>query len=446
MSRKKPISRRTVLKGLGATLGLPLLDIMSSPAWAGSQKVAKPPVRMGFVFFPNGSIIPDWKPQGDGKNFRFSKTLKPLEKVRNEINIISGLAQENGRANGDGAGDHARCAGSFLTGAHPYKTAGANIRLGVSVDQVAASRIGHLTRLPSLELGIERGRNAGSCDSGYSCAYSSNIAWKSPTTPVAKEIHPRLAFERLFGTNDSKKVAQKRNLRRQSILDLVADDARKIRSRLGKNDRQKIAEYFESIHEIEMRLSKPETKTLKKRPDLKVPSGIPGDLTEHIRLMFDLMAVAFQTDNTRIATFMLANAGSNRSYPMVNVNEGHHSISHHRNQREKIEKLQRIDHYLVSQFAYFVKKLQSIPEGEGTLLDNCMMLYGSGLSDGNRHWHHELPVVLAGKAGGRIRSGSHRIYPSETPMNNLFLSMLDLMGANVEKLGDSSGRLSGLVG
>jgi hypothetical protein len=411
----------------------------------GDQQPDRPPVRIGFLFFPNGAIMPSWTPSSEGEGFEFTATLKPLEPLRSHITIVSGLAQDNGRAKGDGPGDHARAAASYLTGAHPYKTSGANIRVGVSVDQVAADRVGHLTRLPSLELGIEAGRNAGNCDSGYSCAYSSNISWKTETTPMAKEIHPRLVFERLFGSGDqASDNRRERDAFRRSILDFVAADAERLKDRLGKADRQKLDQYFSSVRELEQRIERVEQQARVERPEFEVPEAIPRNTQEHIRLMYDLLVLAFRTDSTRVATFMLGNAGSNRSYPMVDVREGHHQLSHHGNNPEMMEKIQRIDHFLVGEFAYFLSQLQVVEEGSGTLLDHVMIMYGSGLSDGNRHSHHDLPVVLAGGAAGTIRTGCHIRLPGEVPLNNLFLSMLDRVGANVDKLGDSSGRLKSI--
>ncbi len=452
---RSQLPRRTFLRGVGAAMSLPLLEAMipggdfalPRALAAGTNPASGPlPVRMAFVFFPNGAIMPSWTPKDDGRSFTFSETLAPLEKLRDDILVVSGLAQDNGRAKGDGPGDHARSAASFLTGAHPFKTSGENISVGMSVDQAAAQQIGERTKLPSLEIGIERGRNAGNCDSGYSCAYSNNVSWKSATTPMAKEINPRLVFERLFGTGQRDERAARRELYRKSILDAVAGDARELQGRLGKTDRRKLDEYFTSVRELEERIVRAEKLAEQQRPDFKVPDGVPGNLDEHIRLVYDLLALAFRTDTTRVATYMLANEGSNRSYPQVGVTDGHHSLSHHQNKDEPIAKIRKIDQYLVKHFAYFVEKLKSIPEGTGTLLDNCMVLYGSGLGDGNRHDHHDLPVVLAGRAGGTIATGRHVRHKHDTPMNNLFLSMLDRVGAKVDSIGDSSGRLRGLEG
>jgi hypothetical protein len=470
------LDRRSFLRsarygaGVGASIavGLPLLEAMA-PRLAHGAAPAKAPVRAAFVFFPNGAIMDRWNPASSSDAFTLSDTLSPLESVKSEIVVVSGLAQDNGRAKGDGPGDHARSAASFLTGAHPYKTAGADIRVGMSVDQAAADRIGGRTRLPSLELGIERGRQAGGCDSGYSCAYSNSISWKNATTPMAKEIQPRLVFERLFGTGSAggSRELRDRDFFRQSILDLVAEDARALRRSLGATDQRKIDEYFTGVRELEQRIQRSEQNSRQERrdlaasagsnpaagstaaaepsvPKLDLPDGVPSDLATHIRLMCDLMVLAFRTDATRVCTFMLANEGSNRTYPMVGVTEGHHQLSHHQSNRDKMEKIQKIDKFLAAQFAYLVEQLRAVTEGEGTLLDHSMLLYGSGLSDGNRHRHDDLPIVLAGRGGGTIKTGRHLKYEKETPLNNLFLSMLDRLDANTEQLGDSSGRLSDL--
>jgi hypothetical protein len=426
-------------------MGLPLLEVML-PRRSFAAEATKPPVRMGFVSFPNGAIMRAWKPKRlENGAFQLNETLKPLEDVFENVTVIAGLAQDNGRAKGDGAGDHARSAASLLTGAHPVKTSGSNIRVGQSVDQAAAERIGYLTRLPSLEIGLERGRDAGGCDSGYSCAYSNNISWKNANTPMSKEINPRLVFERLFGSQKDEQTLTRRTRVRQSVLDLVAEQAADLKNRLGTSDQQKLDQYFTSVREIEQRITRAQNSQIE-RPDFETPEGVPGDLVEHMRLMYDLMALAFQTDATRIVTYMLANEGSNRSYRMVGVNDGHHEISHHQGDDEKIDKLKKIDLFLVTEFARFIKKLQSTPEGEGTLLDNCMVMYGSGLSDGNRHDHHDLPIVLAGRAGGTIDTGRYIDLDREVPLNNLFLSMLDRVGAGIPSLGDSSGRLTALEG
>ena len=401
---------------------------------------------MAFISFPNGAIMDSWRPLGEGESFAFGPTMYPLVDLKSHITVLSGLAQENGFAKGDGPGDHARSSASLLTGAHPVKTSGANIRVGQSVDQAAAERVGHLTRLPSLEIGIERGRDAGSCDSGYSCAYSNSISWKDATTPMAKEIKPRLVFERLFGNNLAASPTSRRSRVRQSVLDLVTEQASDLKNRLGQADQQKVDQYFTSVREIEQRITRAGQHPYQEitPPDFATPEEPPDDKQEHIRLMYDLMALAFQTDSTRVITFMSANEGSNRSYSMVGVNNGHHELSHHRSDPEKMEQLRKIDLFLVGEFARFLKNLNDTAEGTGSLLDNCMIMYGSGLSDGNRHRHDDLPVILAGRGGGTIKSGRHIVTSEGTPLNNLFLSLLDRMGSSVSSLGDSTGRLKAI--
>jgi hypothetical protein len=425
-------------------MGLPLLEAMTPMARSAFASAGtKTPVRMACIFFPNGAIMPDWNPTGEGDDWKLSKTLKPLEPLKSKLNVIRSLAHDNGRAGSDGAGDHARCAASYLTAARPVKTSG-NIRIGVSVDQVAASQLTDQTRLPSIELGLEPSRNAGSCDSGYSCAYSSNVSWRNETQPMPKETTPRMAFDRMFGGGDSAERRQ-RNFERQSILDVVQQDAQRLLKRVGQTDKRKLDEYFSSVREIETRIERSELQDRSAQPDIEVPFGRIEAFREHARLMFDLMAIAFQTDTTRVATLMLDNAGGNRRYTEIGIKDSHHGMSHHRNRKEPVSKLQKIDHYLVEQFAYFLQKLDSIGDASGTLLDQSMVLYGSGISDGNRHDHGDLPIVLAGSGGGQIETNRYIVPNSERPMGNLFLSMLDIMGTPAESIGDSSGRLQELA-
>ena len=445
MTRHQPkLPRRTFLKGVGATLGLPLLNAMlPSNGWAAGATGA--PNRMAFVFVPNGVIVPDWTPKGEGADWQLSPTLEPLASVKDHLCVMTGLAQDNAEAKGDGPGDHARSAAAFLTGAHPVKTDGVDIKAGISVDQVAAEKIGSLTRLPSLEIGTEGGRNSGQCDSGYSCAYSNNISWKTPSTPMSKEINPKLVFERLFGSSgdqESAKARARRDFFRTSILDSVSDDASKLSKTLGVTDRRKLDEYFSSVREIEQRIARSQADPTKQKvPQIEMPQRIPRELDDHIRLMFDLLAIAFETDTTRVATFMLANEGSNRSYPMVGVNDGHHHLSHHQNKEDFIAPLKKIDKYLITHLANFLKRLKGTKEGDGNLLDHSMIVYGSAISDGNHHNHNDLPILLAGGGSGTITTNRHLVYPKNTPLNNLFLSMLDRMDVRIDQLGDSTGRL-----
>ncbi len=435
------ITRRTTLRGIGTGLALPLLDIME-PVAAASAELTAPPVRSAFIFFPNGVIVDDWQPQGEGRAFRLGPTMEPLQEFSQDILILSGLAQHHARANGDGPGDHARNTSAFLTGAQPRKTSGADLFVGTSIDQAIAARIGDCTRLSSMELGLEDGRQAGNCDSGYSCAYSSNISWKGPSTPAAKEVHPRLAFNRLFGIRENSKEQKRRDAARKSVLDFVAADAQQLRRRAGGSDRARLDEYFQSVREVEQQIERAARFVPPDVPDTELPENIPGEFQTHVRLMYEIMALAFRTDSTRVCSFMLGNGGSDRTYPDVDVKDGHHSLSHHRDQEDKIAALRRIDRYLVEQFAWFLKRLKSMPEKDSTVLDHSMILYGSAISDGNRHRHENLPILLAGRGGGTIDTGRHVRYQEETPLNNLFLAMSQRMGADLESLGDSTGVLS----
>jgi hypothetical protein len=403
---------------------------------------------MAFFFVPNGAHMAEWTPAQEGGDFTLPAILEPLAPFQDRLLVLSGLAHQKANANGDGPGDHARSASCFLTASQPYKTAGADIRVGQSIDQVAAEQVGSATRFASLELGIEAGLNAGNCDSGYSCAYSHNISWKTASTPMAKEINPRSVFERLFGDGgDQEAVARaRRNERRKSILDLVLDDADRLRGQLGRTDQRKMDEYLTGIREIEQRIARAETEAAAAAPPLARPDGIPQERQDHIRLMGDLMALAFQADLTRISTFMLANEGSNLSYPFIGVNDGHHDLSHHGGNAEKQAKIAKINRFHMEQFAYFLTRLRDTPEGDGNLLDHAMILYGSAIGDGNAHNHDELPMLLAGGGNGTLATGRHVRYPRGTPASNLFLSLLDRMGASADSFGDSSGKLTGLEG
>jgi Protein of unknown function (DUF1552) len=453
MKRPVRLTRRTVLRGMGAAIALPWLEAMAPVgAWAdglSSDKGNATPKRMAFLYVPNGVHMADWTPKESGPGFQIPPTLKALEAYKDQLLVLTGLAQNNADALGDGPGDHARSLACFLTGTHPLKTNGAGIRVGISVDQAAAQVVGRQTRLPSLELGIERGAQSGNCDSGYSCAYSSNISWRSANMPMAKEINPKLVFDRLFASRSRSGSAAdriKRELYQRSILDLVLDDAQQLHKRIGMSDRRKIDEYLTAVREVEMRITQSE-KAAKSLPanGLTRPKGIPDDVGEHIRLMFDLIALSFQCDATRICTFMYANEGSNRSYPSIDVTDGHHDLSHHGGDVKKHEKLKIINRFHIEQFAYLLGKLKSISEGPRSLLDTAMIVYGSGISDGDRHNHDDLPVLMAGKGGGTIKPGRHlKVEPQ--PLNNLFLAMLDRLGVSLDRLGDSTGRLGKLDG
>jgi len=442
------ISRRRVLQGVGAAIALPWLDSMGPlRSWAGDAtpgKTATAPNRMAFLYVPNGVNMADWTPKSEGAGYELPAILQPLAPVKDDFLVLTGLTADGARPHGDGGGDHARALAAFLTGAHPVKTDGTDIRNGISVDQVAASRIGDQTRLASLEIGCEAGAMAGNCDSGYSCVYSSTMAWRSATQPLPKEVNPKLVFERLFGSGGNDDRARRDALRR-SILDFVRDDTRDLKSRLGKTDQRKLDEYFSSIRDIEQRIDRASHLPEIKAPDYPVPAGVPSEFPEHLKLMCDLLVLAFQSDVTRICTFVLTNEGSNRAYPFAGVSEGHHDLSHHGNDAAKKAKIRDINTFHARQLAYLLQKLKSIPEGEGTLLDHCMIAYGSANSDGNAHNHDDLPILLAGKGGGTIQTGRHIVYPRETPLSNLWMSMLERVDVSVPFVGDSTGKLAGLT-
>ena len=449
----KVLPRRTFLQGVGATVALPLLDAMA-PAFASAKKLNKiAPCRLAFAYVPNGVILEQWTPEDEGSQFGIRPILEPLAPYRKDWQLISGLAHKNGRALGDGPGDHARAAASYLTGVHPKKTKGADIRNGISVDQVAAEALGGRTRFASLELGTEHGRQVGNCDSGYSCAYSNSLAWRSETTPLPPEVNPRLVFQRLFGSADGDQdpAARARQARHdRSILDFVGEDAKRLKIDLGPTDRRKLDEYLHAVREIEARIQRTEQNAGKDEDAGQVsitmerPGGIPLDYAEHVRLMFDLQVVAFQTDLTRITTFMLGREGSNRTYREIGVPDAHHGLTHHQGDEKKIADIAKINRYHMEQFAYFLDRLGSTPDGEGSLLDHSVVVYGSGLADGNRHSHHDLPVLVAGRGCGKFHPGRHRRYPKNTPMTNLYLTILDRVGVPAESLGDSTGPLKEL--
>jgi hypothetical protein len=441
---RKALPRRTFLKGAGAAIGLPLLDAMSPALAAPAQDPARnPPGRAVFVYVPNGINMADWTPGEEGAAFALPKILEPLEPYRGQILLLTGLAQDGGRPHGDGPGDHARAAASFLTGAHPVKTPGSGIRNGPSIDQVIARHFENETPFASLELGCEAGGSAGECDSGYSCAYSNNIAWRTATQPLPPESNPRLAFERLFSGFDASgdAAARARSARYdRSILDFVAEDARRIQSGLGPRDRGKLDEYLDSIRDVERRIALAAERS-HGLPTVERPAGVPKEFSEHAHLIFDLLTIALQADLTRVATVMMAKEGSNRSYPEIGIPESHHPITHHDNNPEKLAKITAINHYHLEQLAWLLGRLQSTPDGEANLLRNSMLVYGSGISDGNRHDHGNLPVLVAGSGRGKLSAGRHIRYEKEVPMSNLFVSMLAALGLPEGVFGDSTAPL-----
>jgi hypothetical protein len=442
-----PTSRRHFLRALGTALSLPALESLSPRGFAAAAPaVASPPLRMAFLYTPNGVNVADWFPKGSGTDYVMGASMKEIEAHRADFSIITGLAHDKARANGDGGGDHARATASYLTGIQALKTAGADIQLGISTDQIAARKLGHLTKLSSLELSTDGQRSAGRCDSGYSCAYQYNLAWSSETTPVPPEMDPRMVFERLFGDSDAAHPEAKRRIAlRHSILDRVVQDAKRMSQRADAEDRAKLDEYLTSVRDIEQRIQRSEKMTRNAPKDFTPPTGIPDDFEQHIRSMLDLLALAFQTDSTRVSTFLFSHDGSNRAFPFIGVPNAHHQISHHSKNPDKLRKLALIDRFYLRQFGYFLTKLKSIKEGDGSLLDHCMISYGSGIRDGDRHDHDDLPLILAGRGNGSLTPGRHfAVGGTETPMTNLHLALLDRMGVPAERIGDSTGRLEGI--
>jgi hypothetical protein len=447
MLTKKALDRRTFLRGAGIAMALPLLDAMVPALTAMRVSEASPALRLGFVYVPNGIIQKAWLPSIVGEGYELASTMKPLEPYRDKMLVLSNLMQNGGRALGDGAGDHARAGATWLTGVHPKRTEGSNIRAGISADQVAARELGKKTQFGSLELGLEEPTLAGNCDSGYSCAYTNTISWRTPTTPNPTEVNPRAVFERLFG--DGQTTDAKARLRimseDRSLLDFVCGDVARLQPSLGARDKSKLEEYLEGVRDIERRIQKAEEQSANLQvPLLERPSGIPDEFEDHAKLMSDLMVIAFQTDMTRVITFMMAREGSNRSYRSIGVPDGHHSVTHHQNDPEKIAKTMKIDELHVRTFSYLLSKMEATKDGDGTLLDHSLVLFGSSISDGNAHTHHDLPLVLAGGAGCGIRGGRHIRYEAETPMNNLLVTMLDKAGISADKLGDATGELDQL--
>ncbi|MEO7599242.1 MAG: DUF1552 domain-containing protein [Opitutus sp.] len=448
MSNQWQMPRRTFLRGLGAAIALPVLDsFLPTRALASVGAPKTFPKRVAWIYVPNGANMADWTPQAIGADYELPLILEPLGAHRRDLTVLTGLANHQGDELGDGGGAHARASASFLTGVHPRKTAGANIKAGVSVDQIAANQIGDRTRLPSLELSCDAGQRAGSCDSGYSCAYQFNLSWRSETQPVNAEVNPRAAFERLFGSADlaaSAETAGRRALYRKSILDYVLDDARRLDAKLGLADRRKFDEYLTAVRDLERRIERAAQFPTPAIPEGSAAPEMFETYEQHMTLMYEIMALAFQTDSTRIATFCVAHDGSNRPYPTIGIRDGHHDLSHHREDPEKKQKLAQINRYHVTQFSRFLDRLKSIPEGDGNLLDNSTILYGSALSNGDKHSPENLPILLAGKGGGTIATGRHLRVDDKTPMTNVYRSMLDSVGVRTEKVGDSTGKLDQL--
>jgi len=449
--RMASFSRRRFLRGVGVCAAIPAFEslvprvALATPAPSTTPTGA--PMRMAFMSIPNGVQQDNWFPSGKGKEFTFNKTMEPLEPVRQHLQVIGGLKHEHATPGDDGAGDHARANATFLTGARARKTAGKDIHVGVSVDQVAAQQYGHLTRFPSLELSCDAIRNSGSCDSGYACAYQYNLAWSSATTPVTPEPNPRLVFERLFGAGRRGERQKNYELRQQtqrSVLDFVLEDASEVQRQLGRQDRRKLDEYLSGVRAIEQRIEAAEQFGKTPDPEIDTPVGIPANFGEHMRIMYDLLILAFRTDSTRIATLLLSYDGSNRIFPDLEIVEGHHYLTHNQRRPELAEKVASIDRYYMKHFAEFLGKLSDVEDVDGnTLLHNSMIVYGGAIADGNRHTHANLPVILAGSAGGAFATGRY-LEIEEAPMSNMFVTMLNRFGVETNEFGDSTGRVEQL--
>jgi hypothetical protein len=436
------LARRTFLRGMGAAVALPFLDAMC-PAFASSRLPGKTPVRMAFVYVPNGIMMNGWNPDYEGKLGELPRILKPLEPFRDDITVLGNLTHNNGRGLLDGGGDHGRCCGGYLTGVHVRKST-TDIRAGISCDQIVANKIGGQTKFPSLELGMEDARQAGGCDGVYSCAYTNNLAWRSETQPLPPILDPRALFERLFGDGIALSPEARKARFRKSILDLVTGDTKKLESDLGPTDKRKLEEYLSSIREIELQLEKAEKDNTQINPGMEKPYGVPADFAEHFKLMTGMITVAFQADLSRVVTFLVTREGSQRAYREIGIPDGHHPLTHHQNNPVLMEKVAQINCYHLQQFAKWIEKLKSIKEGDSTLLDNSIIVYGAGLSDGNRHTHEDLPTLIAGRGGNYIKPGRRIVYRKETPMCNLFMTMMDRMGVQSDYFGDATGPLAGL--
>jgi hypothetical protein len=442
----KSLSRRTVLKGLGAAISLPFLDAMT-PAFTRSVFArGAAPIRLAWFYIPNGIDMRNWTPAADGPLGALPPILAPFEPVKQDLLVLSNLTTHWGRPLQAGPGDHGRALGSYMTGVEVYKTAGADLKLGISADQIAANAVGHETRLPSLEVGLEEARLAGNCDSGYSCAYAYNLAWKTETQPLPPISDPRIMFERLFGSDIAEPPAARarRLAMRQSILDGVLTDTQKLQSTLGGSDRRKVDEYLTSVREIEQQVARAAADGTVIDPGIEKPFGVPAEFPDYFRLMSDMMLLAFKADITRISTMVVGREGSVRAYPEIGVPDGHHPLTHHQGNMDMLAKVRQINELHARLFAEFLVKLKQTPEGDSNLLDQSMIVYGSGLSDGNVHTHDQLPTLLAGRGGGFVSPGRHIIYQRETPVTNLFATMIERIGVRAEHVGDSTGRLADL--
>ena len=444
---KKHLPRRTVLRGLGATIALPLLDGMVPALTAIGRTAAAPVRRFGVFYVPNGMSMPYWFPKVEGPMDNLPPTLQSLNRMKDRVLLCGGLDDEAANLV-KGGGDHARSAGTFLT-CVPFKiTSGADVHAAVSMDQIAARELSKETQIASLELGIESNAMVGNCDGGASCAYTNTIAWRTPTTPLPIENDPRAVFERLFGTSGSTDPeARRARLRRdRSILDAVGSELQGLERVIGPGDRVKLDEYLDALRDVERRIRMAEEQSARELPVVDQPIGVPSDYAEHARLMMDLLALAYQTDLTRISTFMLAREVSGRAYPEIGVSDSHHPLSHHQDEPAKLERLHKINEHHFRQFAYLVEKLAGQPEGDGTMLDSTLFLYGTGISDSNTHFHDDLPIALVGGRAAGIKGGRYIRYADDTPLANLHITILEKLGVRAEALGDSTGKLDRLTG
>ncbi len=446
------LNRRSFLRGLGVSMGLPALEAFhpSIAKASGSRLVATTPsgapLRMAYLYIPNGVNVANWKPTGTGSDFTFGPTFEPIQKMRNHLQVFSGFEHLNATSGRDGAGHHARGIATFLTGQRAKKTSGAGIRLGISVDQIAAEAARDLTRIPSLELTTSGVRKSGHCDSGYSCAYQFNLSWRSKTQPMTPEANPRAVFERLFGTGNKTERASslgQRYASKKSMLDFIQQDARALTKYLGRADQHKIDEYLTGVREIELQVERIESLGLPPDPGAPAPpDGRPTSYTQHIRLLMDMMVLAFKTDSTRISTFMLEHEGHNRHFKDIGVSEGHHNLSHHKNRADNLEKIAKIDRFYMEQYAYFLNQLENTEDIDGqSILHNSMVVYGGCISDGNRHSNKNLPITLAGHAGGAFTPGRHVNLGKGEPLTNLYVRMLQEFGVKATSFGDSTGVL-----
>ena len=444
---KKAISRRTVLRGVGAAVALPLLDAMVPALTAAQKTAAKPVRRLGIVYHPNGVVYENWLPSGTGSQFQFSRVLAPFERFRDRVVVVTGLADRQAEALGDGAGDHSRASGSYLTGVHVRKS-DSQVLNGISMDQIAARAFEAETQISSLQLTVDDNSLVGSCDVGYSCAYSNTLSWLTPTLPLMSENDPRVVFERLFGSSDSTdpNVRKVRLEDDRSILDSITDRVQELQRKLGNADRTKVSDYLESLRAVERQIRKAEEQGSRELPDLSRPVGIPDTFEDHVALLFDLQVLAYQCDLTRVITFMYGREQSARTYPQIGVPDPHHQLSHHANDPEKLERCTKIQIHHVELFTKYLDKLNSVRDGEGTLLDNSLILFGSGLSNSDRHTHGPLPTVVAGGGAGTIKGGRHLVYPEGTPLSNLHITLLDKVGVPADKIGDSTGKIRELLG